>query len=183
MARAGAKYEVVDFPVWGFRWHKGSLTAGGRHEEDAAVEFRRLCETFGYGNQAFWRMMMRLTQLVDGSFARRRQETRRAASFVPAGKPSILHLVPGLEAPNNGIAVAAKLIAREQAQSGDEVEVMETRQFLQSEQSNNRTILRGLGSLPVATADDVGMLEGAAGREAAGADDARESRSAAAGVS
>ena len=75
MARAGAKYEVVDFPVWGFRWHKGSLTAGGWHEEDAAVEFRRLCEKFGYGNQTFWRMMMRATQLLDGSWMRRRRES------------------------------------------------------------------------------------------------------------
>ena len=77
MARAGAKYEVVDFPVWGFRWHQGSLTAGGQHEEDAAAEFRRVCEKFGYGNQAFWRMMMRATQVMDGSWARRMILTQR----------------------------------------------------------------------------------------------------------
>ena len=77
MARVGARYEVVDFPVWGFRWHEGSLTAGGAHEEEVAAEFRRLCETFGYGNQAFWRMMMRATQVLDGSWARRMILTQR----------------------------------------------------------------------------------------------------------
>ena len=71
MARAGARYEVVDFPVWGFRWHEGSLTAGGRHEEEAAAEFRRMCEKFVFRHQAFWRTMMRATQLLDGSWARR----------------------------------------------------------------------------------------------------------------
>ena len=75
MARAGARYEVVDFPVWGFRWHEGSLTAGGQHEEETAAEFRSLCEKFGYGNRAFWRMMMRATQLLDGSWMRRRRES------------------------------------------------------------------------------------------------------------
>ena len=77
MARAGAKYEVVDFPVWGFRWHEGSLTAGGRHEKESAAEFQSLCEKFGYGNQAFWRMMMRATQVLDGSWARRMSLTQR----------------------------------------------------------------------------------------------------------
>ena len=77
MARAGAKYEVVDFPVWGFRWHEGSLTAGGAHKEEVAAEFRILCEKFGFRNQAFWRMMMRATQLLDGSWARRMVLTQR----------------------------------------------------------------------------------------------------------
>ena len=77
MARVGAKYEVVDFPVWGFRWHQGSLTAGGEHEEEADKEFRRMCEKFGCGNQAFWRAMMRATQLLDGSWARRMILTQR----------------------------------------------------------------------------------------------------------
>ena len=77
MARAGAKYEVADFPVWGFRWHEGSLTAGGQHDDEAAAEFRSLCEKFGFRHQAFWRMMMRATQVLDGSWARRMQETRK----------------------------------------------------------------------------------------------------------
>ena len=49
----------------------------------------------------------------------------------------ILHIVPGMDEPNNGIAVAAKLIAEEQSKSGAEVEVVDTRDFVQS---NNRTI-------------------------------------------
>ena len=77
MARAGAKYEVVDFPVWGFRWYEGSLTAGGEHDEEVAAESRSLCEKFEYGHQAFWRMMMRATQVLDGSWARRMILTRR----------------------------------------------------------------------------------------------------------
>ena len=77
MARAGAKYEVADFPVWGFRWHEGSLTASGAHAVESAAEMRRLYEKFGYGNQAFWRMMMRATQMLDGSWARRKILTQR----------------------------------------------------------------------------------------------------------
>ena len=44
----------------------------------------------------------------------------------------ILHVVPGLNEKGNGIAVAAKLIAQEQAKSGAEVEVVETREFVSS---------------------------------------------------
>ena len=42
----------------------------------------------------------------------------------------ILHVVPGLNEGGNGIAVAAKLIAREQSKSGDKVEVVETKDFI-----------------------------------------------------
>ena len=44
----------------------------------------------------------------------------------------ILHVVPGLDDPTNGIAVAAKLIAAEQSKSGDEAEVIDTRGFVSS---------------------------------------------------
>ena len=44
----------------------------------------------------------------------------------------ILHIVPGLNDPTNGIAVAAKLIAAEQSKSGDEAEVIDTRGFVSS---------------------------------------------------
>ena len=44
----------------------------------------------------------------------------------------ILHVVPGLNEGDNGIAVAAKLIAAEQAKSGDEAEVIDTRGFVSS---------------------------------------------------
>ena len=44
----------------------------------------------------------------------------------------VLHIVPGLDDPTNGIAVAAKLIAREQSKSGAEVEVVETKDFISS---------------------------------------------------
>lgn len=42
----------------------------------------------------------------------------------------ILHVVPGLNENGNGIAVAAKLIAQEQAKSGAEVEVVDTKEFI-----------------------------------------------------
>lgn len=42
----------------------------------------------------------------------------------------ILHVVPGLSDPTNGIAVAAKFIAGEQSKSGAEVEVVDTKDFL-----------------------------------------------------
>ena len=50
---------------------------------------------------------------------------------------NVLHIVPGLNDPTNGIAVAAKLIAEEQSKSGAEVEVVETQDFVHS---NNRLV-------------------------------------------
>ena len=44
----------------------------------------------------------------------------------------ILHVVPGLEDPTNGIAVAAKWIAADQSKSKHEVEVVDTREFVHS---------------------------------------------------
>ena len=52
----------------------------------------------------------------------------------------ILHIVPGLNEGGNGIAVAAKLLAREQSKSGAEVEVVETRDFVHSNIRTIRTI-------------------------------------------
>ena len=49
----------------------------------------------------------------------------------------ILHVVPGLNEPTNGIAVAAKWIAEGQKQGGDEVEVAETREFVSSTSTFN----------------------------------------------
>ena len=43
-----------------------------------------------------------------------------------------LHIVPGLVDPTNGIAVAAQLIAADQSKSGDEVEVVDTQNFVHS---------------------------------------------------
>ena len=43
---------------------------------------------------------------------------------------NILHVVPGLNEKRNGISLAAKLIAGEQAKSG--AEVVETREFASS---------------------------------------------------
>lgn len=40
----------------------------------------------------------------------------------------ILHIVPGLNDPTNGIAVAAKMIARSQS-----ADIIDTRQFLSSQ--------------------------------------------------
>ena len=42
----------------------------------------------------------------------------------------ILHVVPGLNEKGNGIAVVAKLVAQEQAKSGAEVEVVDTKEFI-----------------------------------------------------
>ena len=76
MARSGAKYEVADFPVWGFRWHADSLTAGGAHADEAAAEYDGLCAKFGFARPRFWRTLMRVTQAFDGSWTRRRKLTR-----------------------------------------------------------------------------------------------------------
>lgn len=76
MAQAGAKYEVADFPVWGFRWHEGSLTAGGAHEEEHMKERSLVSQKHGLGHQKFWRNVLRCVQLLDGSYLRRIRETR-----------------------------------------------------------------------------------------------------------
>lgn len=52
----------------------------------------------------------------------------------------ILHVVPGLGDPTNGIAVAAKEIAAAAAKSGVEVEVVETRDFVRARSRTIRPI-------------------------------------------
>lgn len=58
----------------------------------------------------------------------------------------ILHIVPGLGDPTNGIAVAAKLIADEQSKSGAEVEVVDTREFVSSSVQPSTFNLRPLSA-------------------------------------
>lgn len=48
----------------------------------------------------------------------------------------ILHVVPGLNEVGNGMAVVARLLAEEQRQAGHEVELIETRQFLDAPSSH-----------------------------------------------
>ena len=89
----------------------------------------------------------------------------------------ILHIVPGLNEPNNGIAVAAKLIAAEQLKSGNEVEVVDTREFAFSSArpSTSFRVCGNLGSFNVVADDFKGLLESTSGREEARPHDACES--------
>ena len=54
----------------------------------------------------------------------------------------ILHIVPGLDEPTNGIARAAKRIAAEQVALGHEVICVETREFVSSSTSNSHSELQ-----------------------------------------
>ena len=76
MAKAGFRYKVVDFPVWGFRCHEGSLTASGKHRVEHEQERVRMLEKLGVRHLKLWRNVMRCVQLLDGSYLRRILTTR-----------------------------------------------------------------------------------------------------------
>lgn len=70
-ARQGVRYEVLPQLIWGFRVHHGSLTTGGCHDKELVEEAERFAVTQGLRNQKFWRLLMRVTQVADGSWWRR----------------------------------------------------------------------------------------------------------------
>jgi len=70
-ARAGERFVVMREPVWGFRWHEGSLTSCGRYAHEQQNEWRAWLKKMGFRSVAFWRIFLRLTQLFDGSYLMR----------------------------------------------------------------------------------------------------------------
>lgn len=70
-AMAGERYRMLPDYIWGFRWHSGSLTAGGDNLQRQLQERRIIAERYGFGHQRFWRFVARVTQLLDGSWFHR----------------------------------------------------------------------------------------------------------------
>ena len=76
-ARAGVKFESISFYAWGFRVHRGSKTAGGAHRDEHRSEREQLLANCGFRAEKLWRNMTRLASLLDGSWAKRRIDSRR----------------------------------------------------------------------------------------------------------
>lgn len=72
-AMSGERYSMLSDYLWGFRWHSGSLTAGGANRELQELEHRMIEARYGFSHPGIWRFLSRVTQLVDGSWLRRKR--------------------------------------------------------------------------------------------------------------
>ena len=76
-AKAGERFVGLGEYVWGFRMHEGSKTMGGRFAAEQAKELAAIAARYGVSTMGFWRNVTRVASFVDGTWAKRRLDTRR----------------------------------------------------------------------------------------------------------
>ena len=81
-ARQGTRFASVCDYVWGFRMHEGSLTGSGRNAAEQADELRAIAARYGLCNERFWRNITRAASLLDGTWFKRRRDSRRMCGTV-----------------------------------------------------------------------------------------------------
>lgn len=69
--REGHRFCVYPEFVWGFRVHPGSLTLGGGHDIERAVERKLFYARYGFQHKGFWLFLQRMSRLLDGSYFKR----------------------------------------------------------------------------------------------------------------
>ena len=75
-AKAGERFAALGDYVWGFREHGGSKTTGGKNLADYRVERACLMSRHGIKHESFWRNMTRGASILDGSWFRRKRDSR-----------------------------------------------------------------------------------------------------------
>ena len=76
-AKAGERFVGLGDYVWGFRMHGESKTGSGRFAAEQAKELAAIDDRYGVSTMGFWRNVTRLASFVDGTWAKRRLDTRR----------------------------------------------------------------------------------------------------------
>jgi glycosyltransferase involved in cell wall biosynthesis len=76
-AKAGERFVGLGDYVWGFRMHDESKTGSGRFAAEQAKELVAIDARYGVSTMGFWRNVTRLASVLDGSWAKRRLDTRR----------------------------------------------------------------------------------------------------------
>lgn len=77
-ARAGERFLGIPDYLWGFRCHPGSLTGSGLNREGQLAERQLLLERYQLRHERFWRTVTRLASLLDGSWLKRKIDSRLA---------------------------------------------------------------------------------------------------------
>ena len=76
-AKAGERFVGLGDYVWGFRMHDESKTGSGRFAAEQAKELAAIDAKYGVSSDGFWRNVMRVASVLDGSWAKRRLDTGR----------------------------------------------------------------------------------------------------------
>ncbi len=76
-AQAGEKFVGLDDYIWGFRVHSGSQTMNGANTVAQANELKSICAKHNVKTTGFWRNMVRLANLLDGTWSKRRRDSNR----------------------------------------------------------------------------------------------------------
>ena len=75
-AKAGEKFVGLGDYVWGFRVHGGSQTMNGENSAAQIAERRMIDAKHGVSSEGFWRNMTRLASVLDGSWRKRKRDSR-----------------------------------------------------------------------------------------------------------
>ena len=75
-ARVGVQFVGIEDYLWGFRIHQGSATMGGGNEIEHHAEKKALLVRYGIRHPCFWQNISRWVSILDGSWLRRRRDTK-----------------------------------------------------------------------------------------------------------
>ena len=90
-AKAGEKFVGLGEYVWGFRVHGGSQTMNGENSAAQIAERRAIDAKYGVSSDGFWRNVTRLASLWDGSWSKRKRDSRAMKGLTVEELRGILH--------------------------------------------------------------------------------------------
>ena len=76
-AKAGERFVGLDDYVWGFRMHDESKTGSGRFAAEQAKELAAIDARYGVSTMGFWRDLTRIASLLDGTWSKRRRDSKK----------------------------------------------------------------------------------------------------------
>ena len=76
-AKAGERFVGFGDYVWGFRMHDESKTGSGRFAAEQAKELAAIDARYGVSTMGFWRNLLRVASLLDGTWSKRRRDSKK----------------------------------------------------------------------------------------------------------
>ena len=90
-AKAGEKFVGLGDYVWGFRVHGGSQTMNGENFAAQIAERKAVDTKYGVSSDGFWRNVTRLASVLDGSWSKRKRDSRAMKGLTVEELRGILH--------------------------------------------------------------------------------------------
>ena len=90
-AKAGEKFVGLGDYVWGFRVHGGSQTMNGENSSAQIAERKAVDTKYGVSSDGFWRNVTRLASVLDGSWSKRKRDSRAMKGLTVEELRGILH--------------------------------------------------------------------------------------------